>query len=212
MIIAYKNKYIIIIQRKVFFVLNKRDIKSYLKYRNYINKMSYCRKNNLPVQVENLINHQINVELSASHVYLALYSFFMNDQQGYPGFAKFFKASSDEETCHAKRFIDYQNTRGGDVRILGIPNPQFVIQNNNRSIIYQAVEFALNLEQQVYDSILHIHNTSNDNGLQVFLDDFIKEQLEAQFELGTLLRKLERIGNDGHGLTQMDNEMVEKFK
>ena len=45
-----------------------------------------------------------------------------------------------------------------------------------------------------------------------FLDDFIKEQLEAQFELGTLLRKLERIGNDGHGLTQMDNEMLEKFK
>ena len=127
--------------------------------------MSYCRKNNLPVQVENLINHQINVELSASHVYLALYSFFMNDQQGYPGFAKFFKESSDEETCHAKKFIDYQNIRGGDVRILGVPMPQFVIQNNNRSILYQAVEFALNLEQQVYDSIVHIHNTCNDNVL-----------------------------------------------
>lgn len=169
--------------------------------------MSYCRKNNLPIQVENLINHQINMELSASHVYLALYSFFMNDQQGYPGFAKFFKHSSDEETCHAKKFIDYQNIRGGNVRILAVPIPQFTTINNNTSILYQAIDYALNLEQQVYDSIRLIHNTCNDNGLQVFLDDFIQEQLESQFELGTLLRKLERIGNDGHGLTQIDNEM-----
>lgn len=173
--------------------------------------MSYCRKNNLSVQVENLINHQINMELSASHVYLALYSFFMNDQQSFPGFAKFFKHASDEETFHAKKFIDYQNTRGGNVRILAVPIPQFTTINNNTSILYQAIDYALNLEQQVYDSIRLIHNTCNDNGLQVFLDDFIKEQLESQFELGTLLRKLERIGNDGHGLTQIDNEMNEKY-
>lgn len=173
--------------------------------------MSYCRKNNLPVQVENLINQQINMELSASHVYLALYSFFMNDQQSFPGFAKFFKHASDEETCHAKKIIDYQNIRGGNVRILGIPIPNFNSINNNTSILYQAINFSLNLEQLVYDSIINIHDTCNDKGLQVFLDDFIKEQLESQFELGTLLRKLERIGNDGHGLTQIDNEMNEKY-
>ena len=35
---------------------------------------------------------------------------------------------------------------------------------------------------------------------------FLKEQLESQFELATLLRKLERIGNDGHGLWNFNKE------
>ena len=173
--------------------------------------MSYCRKNNLSVNVENLINHQINIELSASHTYTALYAFFMNDQQGFPGFAKMFKHSSDEELLHARKFIDYQNVRGGNVRINMLQAPQFFIVNNNTTTLYQAIQFVLNLEQSVYDSILNIRNNCNDSGLEVFLDDFIQEQLQSQFELATLLRKLERIGDDGNGLTLLDEEISKKY-
>jgi len=173
--------------------------------------MSYCRKYNLSQATEAMINNQINIELSASHTYLALYSFFMNDKQSFQGFAKYFKYCSEEEMIHANKFIDYQNIRGGNVTIRNIPTPQFYLFNNNKSILYQAIEFVLNLEQNVYDSLMNIHRTCNDKGLEVFLDDFIKEQLESQFELATLLRKLERIGNDGHGLTQIDEEMSKKY-
>ena len=48
----------------------------------------YCRKNNLSDYIENMINYQINVELSAAHTYTALYAYFMNDQQGFPGSLK----------------------------------------------------------------------------------------------------------------------------
>ena len=69
----------------------------------------------------------------------------------------------------------------------------------------------MNLEQSVYDSILNIRNNCNDSGLEVFLDDFIQEQLQSQFELATLLRKLERIGDDGNGLTLLDEEISKKY-
>ncbi len=173
--------------------------------------MSYCRKNNLSDYIENMINHQINVELSAAHTYTALYAYFMNDQQGFPGFAKMFKHSSDDELQHARKFIEYQNIRGGNVRINMLQAPQFFIVNNNTSSLYQAIQFVLNLEQCVYDSILNIRNNCNDSGLEIFLDDFVQEQLKSQFELATLLRKLERIGNDGTGLTLLDNEILKKY-
>ena len=87
--------------------------------------------------------------------------------------------------------------------------PQFFIVNNT-SGLYQAIQFVLNLEQSVYDSILNYKNC-NDSGLEIFLDDFVQEQLKSQFELATLLRKLERIGNDGTGLTLLDNEILKKY-
>ena len=117
--------------------------------------MSYCRKHNLSPATEGMNNNQINIELSASHTYLALYSFFMNDKQSFHGFAKYFKYCSEEEMMHANKLIDYQNIRGGDVTIRNIPTPQFFILNNNRSTLYQAIDFVLNLEQNVYDSIIN---------------------------------------------------------
>ena len=149
--------------------------------------MSYCRKHNLSPATEGMINNQINIELSASHTYLALYSFFMNDKQSFQGFAKYFKYCSEEEMIHANKFIDYQNIRGGNVTIRNIPTPQFYLFNNNKSILYQAIEFVLNLEQNVYDSLMNIHRTCNDKGLEVFLDDFINEQLENGVPLKNVL-------------------------
>ena len=82
--------------------------------------MSYCRKHNLSPATEGMINNQINIELSASHTYLALYSFFMNDKQSFHWFAKYFKYCSEEEMMHANKLIDYQNIRGGDETIRNI--------------------------------------------------------------------------------------------
>ena len=67
--------------------------------------------------------------------------------------------------------------------------------NNNRSIIYQAIDFALNLEQQVYDSIVHIHNTCNDNGISV--ECFEKRYPSTGYDNAILLdnERFESAGN-----------------
>ena len=61
------------------------------------------------------INKQINLELHAAHIYNSVYCYLQSDSIGFIGTAEFFKKSSDEENEHARKFMEYQNTRGGKV-------------------------------------------------------------------------------------------------
>ncbi|XP_037427243.1 ferritin-1, chloroplastic-like [Triticum dicoccoides] len=63
------------------------------------------------------------VECNASYAYHSLYAYFNRDNVALKGFAKFFKESSDEEREHAEMLMEYQNRRGGRVRLLSIVTP-----------------------------------------------------------------------------------------
>ncbi|KAM3293063.1 hypothetical protein ACQJBY_036568 [Aegilops geniculata] len=74
-------------------------------------------------ECEAAINEQINVEYNASYAYHSLYAYFDRDNVALKGFAKFFKESSDEEREHAEMLMEYQNRRGGRVRLQSIVTP-----------------------------------------------------------------------------------------
>lgn len=173
------------------------------------NNFSICRKDNWSQQDELLINKQINLELHAAHIYNSLYCYFQSDSIGFIGTAEFFKKSSDEENEHARKFMEYQNTRGGKVILDNIEKPVFEFdQNSEKSLLYQAFNYALETEQKVYESIKKISEETSDIALEDFLDDFLKEQLDAQYHLGLKLKQLEIIGNNGFGLIYFDKEYI----
>jgi ferritin len=60
-----------------------------------MNPTSRARHNFHP-EVEEALSGQINVELSASYVYLAMASFFDRDNVALPGFAKFYSQQAKE--------------------------------------------------------------------------------------------------------------------
>ena len=95
---------------------------------------SICRKDNWSQQDEILINKQINLELHAAHIYNSLYCYFQSDSIGFIGTAEFFKKSSDEENEHARKFMEYQNTRGGKVILDNIEKPVFEFDQNSEKI------------------------------------------------------------------------------
>ena len=102
---------------------------------------------------------------------------------------------------------------GGNVSIEGIDHPDIGIltdPKSDKSIVYNAFQFALELEQSIYKKILHISSITNDPGLEDFLDDFIKEQLEGQYQLGIKIKQLEHIGKDGHGLWHFDQQLLKE--
>ncbi|KAG9146259.1 hypothetical protein Leryth_007954 [Lithospermum erythrorhizon] len=72
---------------------------------------------------ESAINEQINVEYNVSYVYHAMYAYFDRDNVALKGLAKFFKESSDEEREHAQKLMEYQNKRGGKVKLQSILMP-----------------------------------------------------------------------------------------
>ena len=153
-----------------------------------------------------MINDQINAELYASHIYLALYSYFLSDALAYPGMCEYLKKSSDEEREHAFKFIEYQNIRGGNVKIGLLKQPNINLTNNN-NLLLDVFNIILDLEQTVYESIENISKKSNDIALNDFLDEMLKEQLEAQYDIGKKITQLERISNDSHALYQFDKDL-----
>ncbi|XP_068686024.1 soma ferritin-like [Montipora foliosa] len=153
------------------------------------------------------INKQINRELFAHYNYLSMAMHFDRDDIHLPGFHKFFKESAEEEMKHAQMFMKYQNMRGGRVRLHNVHTPFKSEWGNGLS----AMECALNLEKDVYDALLILHDlaqNANDPQLQDFLEgNFLGEQVESIKQLSNYvntLRRQQESGNYALGEYQFD--------
>jgi len=169
--------------------------------------VSRCRQN-YHEECEALINKQINMELNASYIYLAMHSFFDREDQALHGFAKFFKKNSDEEREHASKLMKYQNQRGGRVVFQNIAKPAAC----EWASPLEAIEAALALEKEVNQSLLDLHKSADghvDPHLCDYLEsEFLNEQVEAIKELSDLLTKMKRAG-PGLGEHIIDKELSE---
>jgi len=168
--------------------------------------MASAVRQNYHNESEALINKQINMELYASYVYMAMGHFFSREDQALHGFSKFFKKNSDEERDHAQKFMDYQNHRGGTILLKDISKPRKETWNT----ILEAIEDALALEKEVNKSLLCMHDKAsehNDAHLTDFLEgEFLDEQVKAIKELADLVTKMKRVG-EGLGWHLMDKDM-----
>ncbi|CAH8500815.1 unnamed protein product [Dicrocoelium dendriticum] len=160
------------------------------------------------VDCEAGVNKQINLELHASYVYLAMAYHFDRDDVSLPGFYKYFLKQSNEEREHAKKLMKYQNLRGGRIVLQNIAPPE----PNGWASGLEAMETALELEKTVNKSLLELHTiASNHNDAQFtdFLEDqFLKEQVESMKEISDHVTNLRRVGS-GLGEYLFDKETLQ---
>merc|ERR1712158_105303 len=153
-----------------------------------------------------LTNKQINMELHASYVYMSMAAYFDRDDIALPGFAKRFQANSEEERDHAMKLIKYQNMRGGRIVFQDVAKAK----TDDWISALSAVEASLELEKKVHESLLEMHKVADSHGdaqLTDFIEgEYLKEQVEAQKEIGDLITKMERAG-DALGLHIIDKEL-----
>lgn len=163
-------------------------------------------RTNYHTNSEAYINKQINMELRASYVYLSMAAYFDRDDVALHGFAKRFRENSEEEREHAMKLIAYQNLRGGRVTFKDISAPS----SDEWGSALAAVEASLNLEKEVHESLLALHKIADqhdDAQLTDFIEgEYLKEQVEAQKEIGDLITKMKRAG-DSVGLHIIDKEL-----
>lgn len=81
-------------------------------------------RQNFHAESESFINRQINMELTASYVYMSMAHHFDRDDVALPGFSKFLKKNSDEEREHAQKFMKYLNDRGGRILMRDVAKPE----------------------------------------------------------------------------------------
>ncbi|XP_013062382.2 soma ferritin-like isoform X1 [Biomphalaria glabrata] len=171
--------------------------------------MSLARQN-YNEECEAAVNRQINLELYASYVYLSMAYHFDRDDVALPGFHKFFKKMSQEETGHAELLMKYQNNRGGRVVLQDIKKPDTDDWGNGLA----AMTTALKLERDVNTSLLELHKIAETN-YDPHLDDFVEEELLGEQvksikELADYVAQLTRVG-PGLGEYMFDKETLQKL-
>ncbi|OON21383.1 ferritin-like protein [Opisthorchis viverrini] len=159
------------------------------------------------VECEAGINKQINMELHASYVYMAMAHHFSRDDVALPGFHKFFMKQSDEEREHAQKLMKYQNMRGGRIVLQNIAPPETTSWTSG----LEAMEAALELEKSVNKSLLELHAVSGTHGDPQFADflegEFLKEQVESIKQISDYVTNLRRCG-PGLGEYLFDKETL----
>ncbi|KAF5759528.1 putative ferroxidase [Helianthus annuus] len=161
---------------------------------------------------EAAINEQINVEYNVSYVYHALYAYFDRDNIALKGLAKFFKESSEEEREHAEKLMQYQNMRGGRVKLNTIVAPPSEFEHVEKGDALYAMELALSLEKLVNEKLLCLHavaDRNNDPQMADFIEsEFLVEQVEAIKKISEYVSQLRRVGK-GHGVWHFDQMLLD---
>ncbi|CAO2817009.1 unnamed protein product [Amaranthus hypochondriacus] len=161
-------------------------------------------------ECEAAINEQINVEYNVSYVYHAMFAYFDRDNVALKGLAKFFKESSEEEREHAEKLMEYQNKRGGRVKLQSILMPLSEFDHEEKGDALHAMELALSLEKLTNEKLLNLHHVAeknNDVQLQEFVEgEFLNEQVEAIKKISEYVAQLRRVGK-GHGVWHF-NQML----
>ncbi|XP_050387727.1 ferritin-4, chloroplastic-like [Argentina anserina] len=160
---------------------------------------------------EAAINEQINVEYNVSYVYHAMYAYFDRDNVALRGLAKFFKESSEEERGHAEKLMEYQNKRGGRVKLQSILMPVSEFDHAEKGDALYAMELALSLEKLTNEKLLNLHHVADKNK-DVQLSDFVEseflaEQVEAIKKISEYVAQLRRVGK-GHGVWHFDQMLL----
>ena len=168
---------------------------------------------NWHIRCQDMLNHQINLEYWASYQYHLIWSYFSKDSVGLPKLAEYFKVNSIEERDHAHKFMEYQNMRGGDVKLTTIPEVSlgYMVCTTENDII-SSFRKALDMEQRVYDSLLNLHKIGDECNDPQFCDfiegEYLVEQVDALYFIKKTIAQLERIGENGHGLWEFDRLFV----
>ncbi|XP_022767798.1 ferritin-3, chloroplastic [Durio zibethinus] len=160
---------------------------------------------------EAAINEQINVEYNVSYVYHSLYAYFDRDNIALKGLAKFFKESSEEEREHAEKLMEYQNIRGGRVKLHSILMPLSEFEHAEKGDALYAMELALSLEKLTNEKLLNLHNVAqqnNDAQMADFIEsEFLPEQVEAIKKMSEYVAQLRMVGK-GHGVWHFDQRLL----
>ncbi len=156
----------------------------------------------LAPELHQLINQQINEEMSASYSYLAMSAWF--EDTPYGGFAQWMLAQSQEETVHAMKFYHFLVDRGATVKLAALKAPDQAYTSP-----LEVFETSLKQEQHVTQCIHRLYEAAQehrDYESKNLLNWFLDEQVEEEKAVQDMIDRLRLVGDNPVGLLQLDQE------
>ncbi|MBI9101097.1 MAG: ferritin [Spirochaetales bacterium] len=156
--------------------------------------------------MEDALNKQINEEMFSAYLYLAMSADF--EEKGLAGFANWMRVQAQEENDHAMKIFDFITRRNGIVKLEAIAKPE-----QSWDSPMAAIEAAYNHEIHITGCINALVKTArelNDNATENELQWFVNEQVEEEENASKIMDKLKTIGESGHGMLMIDNELSQR--
>ena len=155
-------------------------------------------------KMEDAFNDQINKEYYSEYLYLAMKTMFAN--MNLEGFVNWFDIQVQEERAHAEGMYNYVLERGGNVELFAIDKPE-IKGSTPLEIFKQVLEHEQFVTSRI-NALADVADEVKDRAALIFLNWYIKEQVEEESSVGNVLAKLELIGDDKQGLIALDKELA----
>ncbi|WNJ18977.1 ferritin [Pontibacter sp. G13] len=160
----------------------------------------------LSEKMQQLINDQYHRELFSANQYLAMSSYFL--QEDLDGFANFFRVQAEEELMHAMKQFDYLHEVDGKIEHGPIDSP-----SNTFGSLLEVFEEAYKHEQLITKHIHEIVKVAMQEGdfaTHQFFQWFVMEQVEEESTMRTLIAKIKLIDGNKSALYLMNEELMKR--
>ena len=155
-------------------------------------------------EMEKAFLEQINAELYSEYLYLSMKAYFASLNLN--GFVNWMDVQVQEEHAHAMGMYDYVIERGGKVELFAIEKPE--CDWDSPLAVFEAV---LKHEEYVtsrINALMDVAEETKDRAAMIFLNWYLKEQVEEEANVGGVLAQLKMIGTDANTLYALDKELA----
>ncbi len=152
------------------------------------------------------MNDQIAAELWSSNLYLSMSFYLMSE--GLDGFAHWMKKQSEEETQHAWEIANYMSKRNANPQV---GNVDVVPQGwgNVQEVFEHVYEHECNVSKMI-DSLVDVASADKDKASQDFLWGFVREQVEEEASVLSIVEKIKKTGDSG--VLFLDSQLAQRVK
>lgn len=153
--------------------------------------------------LQDALNEQVNNELYASYLYLAMAEHFQAENLS--GFAHWMRLQREEEIGHAMKIFDFVLDRDGRVKLQAIQAPPADF-DSPLDVARKALEHEKKVTGKI-NALLEKAKGENDYPTEALLQWFVIEQVEEEASALEIVQRLEMAGDDKAALLMLDREM-----
>ena len=157
-------------------------------------------------KIEEALNAQLNAEFYSAYLYLSMAGYF--ESINLKGFANWMRVQIQEEQFHAMKLYDYIFERGGKVNLSQIDAPP-----RDWDCPLAVFNATLTHEQKVtglINDLVSLARTEKDYAAETYLQWYVKEQVEEESNVGTVLAQLKLVKDSPQALFMLDNQMAQR--
>jgi len=160
-------------------------------------------ENLIKTSVQKALNDQTRKEFFSHYLYLSMAAHC--ESINLRGVAHWMRIQAKEELEHAMKFFEYIIERQGKVVLEAIDAPT-AKWKSPKDVFEDAYAHERKITESIH-KIVELAGSEKDHATAIFLQWFVREQVEEESSANEILQKLQLIGTDTSALFVLDGEL-----